>query len=407
MSAPSARAPAAGALAGRGAVVSLVGAGHCYSHMASVALAPLFPVLHEALGVSYAALGALAGVFAIASGAGQIPLGILVDRFSGRAVLVPGIACLGAAFVLAGLFGGYWPLFAAMALAGLANSVFHPADYAILADRVDEAFLGRAMGIHAFVGYVGWAVAPAFMLALDAAFGWRGALAGLGVLGIGVAALIRLRGAALAPAARRPAPAQREGRRGIRAAVSAPGASALLALFLYFFLTAVAVGGMAAFAAVAAMELFGVNRASGNLALTVYLAAMAGGVLAGGAAADRIANHDRLVAATIAGGAAGIAVAAFGWGGFPGALLAIGTSGLLVGVASPSRDLLVRAAAPPGGVGLAFGFTATGMSVGFAAGPPAVGWLMDLGRPDLGLLMLAAISLCAVVAVLGLRPKRR
>ena len=404
MSAPSARA--ARALAGRGAVVSLVGAGHCYSHMASVALAPLFPVLHEALGVGYAALGALAGVFAIASGAGQIPLGVLVDRFSGRAVLVPGIACLGAAFVLAGLLGGYWPLFAAMAVAGLANSVFHPADYAILADRVDEAFLGRAMGIHAFVGYVGWAVAPAFMLALDAAFGWRGALAGLGVLGIGVAALIGLRGEALAPAARRPAPARRV-RRGVRAAVSAPGAPALLSLFLYFFLTAVTVGGMAAFAAVAAMELFGVDRAAGNLTLTVYLAAMAGGVLAGGAAADRIADHNRLVAFAIAGGAAGIAVAAAGWGGFPGALLAIGASGLLVGVASPSRDLLVRAAAPPGGIGLAFGFTATGMSVGFAAGPPAVGWLMDLGRPDLGLLMLAAVSLCAVATVSSLRPNRR
>ena len=374
--------------------------------MASVALAPLFPVLHEALGVGYAALGALAGVFAIASGAGQIPLGVLVDRFSGRAVLVPGIACLGAAFVLAGLLGGYWPLFAAMAVAGLANSVFHPADYAILADRVDEAFLGRAMGIHAFVGYVGWAVAPAFMLVLDAAFGWRGALAGLGVLGIGVAALIGLRGAALAPAARRPAPARRV-RRGVRAAVSAPGAPALLSLFLYFFLTAVTVGGMAAFAAVAAMELFGVDRASGNLTLTVYLAAMAGGVLAGGAAADRIADHNRLVAFAIAGGAAGIAVAAAGWGGFPGALLAIGASGLLVGVASPSRDLLVRAAAPPGGIGLAFGFTATGMSVGFAAGPPAVGWLMDMGRPDLGLLMLAAVSLCAVATVSGLRPNRR
>ena len=116
---------------------------------------------------------------------------------------------------------------------------------------------------------------------------------------------------------------------------------------------------------------------------------------------------DRLVAFAIAGGAAGIAVAAAGWGGFPGALLAIGASGLLVGVASPSRDLLVRAAAPPGGIGLAFGFTATGMSVGFAAGPPAVGWLMDLGRPDLGLLMLAAVSLCAVATVSGLRPNRR
>ena len=125
--------------------------------------------------------------------------------------------------------------------------------------------------------------------------------------------------------------------------------------------------------------------------------------LRGGIAVDRIGKHDFLVSATIAGGALCLAAIAPGWGGYPAGLICFGLSGFLMGIASPSRDLLVRAASPPRSIGLAFGYTSTGLSIGFAAGPPAIGWLMDLGRPDFGLLTLAGLSLCAVVTVFGMR----
>ncbi len=389
--------------AGRGAVVSLIGSGHCYSHMAAVAPVPLFSTLHDELGVGYAALGALLGVFSIASGAGQIPAGILVDRFSGRAVLVPGIACLGAALVAAGLLGGYWPLMLMMAVAGLANSVFHPADYAIMTERIGEGFLGRAVSVHTFVGYLGWAIVPTFMTLGNAAFGWQGALIALGLLGLGIAALLHAQGGVLG-AGRVASRAQPRPRPNPRAMLEMVLSPRLAPLFLYFFLISMTVGGVISFCSVMTMELFGVDEGDGNLALTLYLTATAGGVLAGGVAADRISDHRGLIGATIAGSALGLALIAFGWSGFPTALVALAASGFLMGVASPSRDLLVRAAAAPGTIGLAFGYTSTGLSIGFAVGPPAVGWLIDGARPDLALLLLAAISFCAVATVSVRRP---
>jgi MFS transporter, FSR family, fosmidomycin resistance protein len=47
----------------------------------------------------------------------------------------------------------------------------------------------------------------------------------------------------------------------------------------------------------------------------------------------------------------------------------------------PSRDMLVRAAAPPGAMGRAFGIVTTGFSIGGTVGPMLFGWIMDQGAP--------------------------
>ena len=90
------------ALSGQRTVVSLISAGHCYSHLTSVAVAPLFPALREAFDVSYVALGALMTVFSVATSVAQIPVGLLVDRYGGRLILVIGLVLLGGSFALAG-----------------------------------------------------------------------------------------------------------------------------------------------------------------------------------------------------------------------------------------------------------------------------------------------------------------
>ena len=135
-------ATASRALSGQRTVVSLISAGHCYSHLTSVAVAPLFPALREAFDVSYVALGALMTVFSVATSVAQIPVGLLVDRYGGRLILVIGLVLLGGSFALAGGVDAYWQVVLLMALAGLGNSVFHPADLSILSRRVDPAFLG-------------------------------------------------------------------------------------------------------------------------------------------------------------------------------------------------------------------------------------------------------------------------
>ena len=394
------------ALSGQRTVVSLISAGHCYSHLSSVAVAPLFPALREAFDVSYVALGALMTVFSIATSLAQIPVGLLVDRYGGRLILVIGLVLLGGSFALAGGVDAYWQVVLLMAIAGVGNSVFHPADLSILARRVDPAWLGRTVSLHSFVGYVGWAIAPMSIAGLSAAFGWRGALIGAGIVGLAVAALIQWRRTAfddepVEGAASRTSQVERF---DVRARLMAMTEGPMIRIFLFFLFTSMTIGGMAGFLAIAMMELYGADLAGGNFSLTVFMVAMAGAVLFGGVLADRISAHDRLAMWTVASGAAVLALLALGFGGFLAGLAVVAASGFLLGVSSPSRDLIVRASAPAESLGLAFGFTSTGLSIGFALGPITVGGLMDLGRPDLAILALAAVS---GLAALSLAARRR
>ena len=394
------------ALPGQRTVVSLISAGHCYSHLSSVAVAPLFPALRDAFDASYVALGALIAVFSVATSVAQIPVGLMVDRYGGRPVLVIGLVLLGGSLVLAGGADAYWQLVALFALAGLGNSVFHPADLSILARRVQRAWLGRTVSLHSFVGYVGWAIAPMSMAGLNAAFGWRGALIGAGIVGLAVAAAIQWRRTAFddGPGGASAGAVERAGRFDIRARLTAMTDGPMIRIFLFFMFTSMTVGGLAGFLAIAMMQLFGADQAGGNLSLTVFMVTMACAVLFGGVVADRITAHDRLAVWTVVGGAAVLALLAFGFGSFLAGLLVIAASGFLLGVSSPSRDLIVRASAPAESLGLAFGFTSTGLSIGFALGPITVGGLMDLGRPDLAILVLAGVS---GLAALSLAARRR
>ena len=64
----------------------------------------------------------------------------------------------------------------------------------------------------------------------------------------------------------------------------------------------------------------------------------------------------------------------------------------------PSRDMLVRSAAPPGAVGRVFGIVTTGFNIGGAVGPMIYGALMDHGKP----LLVFAASVLFIVATMAL-----
>jgi MFS family permease len=63
-------------------------------------------------------------------------------------------------------------------------------------------------------------------------------------------------------------------------------------------------------------------------------------------------------------------------------VVAMGIAGFLSGMIMPSRDMLVRAAAPAGAVGRAFGIVSIGLSTGGMIGPMLFGWIMDRGAPQ-------------------------
>src|SRR5258708_16683862 len=112
------------------------------------------------------------------------------DNIGGREILLMGLTLGGFALIMLGLHLSYSWLIASAVLLGLANSVYHPADYAILSAHMDEARMGRAFSIHTFAGYLGGAVAPAIVAALVATTGGYGALIAAGAVGPLVALLL-------------------------------------------------------------------------------------------------------------------------------------------------------------------------------------------------------------------------
>src|SRR6266851_6483260 len=178
-------------------VIGLVGSVHATSHFFQLVLPPLFPVLKEAFGVGYAELGVLVTLFYGASGLSQTASGFAVDRFGARAVLMAGIGVFAGAILLIGLAGSFWPMVPLVVVAGIGNSVFHPADYSILTSAVRKEWMARAYGVHQLGGNLGWAVAPVAVLTLTHFFGWRMALVVLGLFGYGLFLLVWWQGVAL------------------------------------------------------------------------------------------------------------------------------------------------------------------------------------------------------------------
>jgi MFS family permease len=132
---------------------------------------------------------------------------------------------------------------------------------------------------------------------------------------------------------------------------------------------------------VALMSGYATSFPTANLALTAFLGASAAGVLAGGFLADRTTRHGQVAAICFAANAAIVlAIAAVA---LPDTVLiaAMTAAGFLGGVIAPSRDMLVRRAAPPGAAGRAFGIVSTGFNLGGIISPLLFGWIMDQSAP--------------------------
>src|SRR5258706_10128688 len=106
-------------------------------------------------------------IFFLVSGIGQALAGFVVDRHGALPVLFFGVATLSLSAVVLSLAGSYDVLIASAALAGLGNSIFHPADFTLLNRRVSTKRLGHAFSTHGLSGNLGWAAAPLFMAAIS------------------------------------------------------------------------------------------------------------------------------------------------------------------------------------------------------------------------------------------------
>ena len=384
-------------------VIGLVGLAHGTSHFYHLILAALFPWLKPAFGLSYAQLGLLLTAFFVVSGIGQALAGFVVDRVGARRVLFFGMTMLGVAALVLSVAGSYPALMAGALLAGVGNSIFHPADYTLLNQRVSRARLAHGFSVHGISGNIGWAAAPLFMTAVAAAASWRTALASAAVLPFAVLGILYLNRSYLRP---EPKPAVASAATGGEGTLSFLRLRAVWMCFAFFFLTAVALGGIQAFAAIGLAQLYGISRELATGAYTAYMLASAGGMLLGGFVGVRATgagrqDHDRTVAIAFAIAAAlalllGAAVVP-GWLALP--LMAL--IGFFSGVAGPSRDLMIRAAAPKNATGRVYGVVYSGLDSGLSVGPALFGLVMDAGHPGWLFAGIALFQALAIVTAVG------
>ena len=260
-------------------VIALIAVAHFVSHVHIMLLPPIFGEVREAFGVSYIEIGLALTAFNVASALLQTPAGFLVDRIGPRVMLTGGLILGGFAIVAAALLPGYWFFVIAYGLLGVANTVYHPADYSILSATVDHRRIGKAFSIHTFAGYLGSGVTPAMVLACAALWDWRGAFLFAAGLSFATALLLIVAGSVLPRIVRKPGlePVKGDTRVGLGLLLSGP----ILRNLLFFFCIAMANGGIQTFTVVGLGAIHDTPFSAANVALSGFLLMSASGRAAG------------------------------------------------------------------------------------------------------------------------------
>jgi len=371
----------------------LIGNGHFLSHFYVLCLPPMFLAWQSAFHVSFAELGMTIMLMSGTTAILQTPVGFLVDRHGARPFLIGGALLMSLSIAAMALATGFWQILLLATLSGIGNSVFHPADYAILAGSVDKDRMGRSFALHTFSGNLGFSAGPPVAAFLMTLVGWRGTLLTVGLLGVSVAVSILLQSRILKDQAREPQ----------HGAVRMSGRDLLtsrtmILFFMFFMLGAMAGGGVQAWLVTVLHNVKRIDLPIAATALTAYMPGSTTGVLAGGWFADAFKRH---ILPFVTGLTTLSALLMLGvdWLSVPVVAVVAMTflSGLALGASRTPRDVMVKDAAPPGQIGKVFGFVSAGLPLGSAVTPVPFGILIDHGHPELVLVLVAAILLLSLL----------
>src|SRR5262249_27643936 len=254
-------------------------------------LAPLFAFIRADFGVTYTELSLALTAFNVVSAVSQTPVGFFIDRTGPRINLIGGLLLGSAAIAIAGAANSYGVFVAMFAVMGLANTVYHPADYTLLSERVPPRRMTQVFSFHTCSGMIGSAIAPVVLLSMQSAVGWRGAFLCSALLGVVAAFFLALQGEPPVVQAAHPKPHSEEAARaaadGWRLLLSPP----ILLNLVFFVVLSMVGGGLNQYLVVGLGALYGTPPALANTALTGLLTMSAIGVLLGGALAARTKRH--------------------------------------------------------------------------------------------------------------------
>ena len=396
-------------------VVGLISLAHGSSHFFHLILPPMFPWLKAEFGFNYAELGLLMTIFFVVSCIVQAASGFLVDRIGARPVLFAGVGLLALAALTYSQSNGYAMLVLGAVIAGCGNGVFHPVDYTLINHKISPPNLPYAYSLHGVTGYLGWAAAPAFMVAVATVADWRIAFLAAAALELTTLLILWMSRERLVDNVK-----ERQAQSQATHAAANPGLGpastfaflklpAVWLCWVFFFFSMSATTGMQSFAPSALLKIYELPVSSGNYFLTLMSLGGAGGMLLGGYLAKRFSYPERIVTICFSISIAMGLFLATGLVPYDAIVIPFMVIGAGLGIAAPSRDLIVRSATPPGVSGRVYGIVYSGIDLGAALSPLVFGIFLDIGLPKFLFIGVALLQFMIIltgfkVATIG-KPK--
>ncbi len=150
----------------------------------------LLPVWASEFGLSFAQVGLLRTLYSGGMAGFQIPAGLLAERWGEAKLLAGGTAVTALGFIFAGWAGGFVMLLACLLLGGLGSGVQHPLSSSLVSNAYETGPRRMALGTYNFSGDFGKVVVPATVAVLLPWLGWRRAIEGYALVGLGAALVI-------------------------------------------------------------------------------------------------------------------------------------------------------------------------------------------------------------------------
>jgi len=353
----------------------------------------LLPYLRESFGLTLTVAGLLVTVLWLGSAVGQLPGGVLADRYSERLVMTAGAVVVALALLLVATAPTALVLFAATGVVGLGQSLYPIARITALSSIYPDR-IGSALGVTMATGDLGQTVFPPTAGFLAAALAWQAGLVFLVPLLAVVGAVIWLvlpaetsGGSAMdtlsAGSVRHVVAELRRSNVGFVAVV----------LFLYIFVWQAFTGLYPTYL----VEQKGLTSSSAGLLFSAFFAF---GVVVkplAGVAYDRVGLRTSLVL-VLAGPGIGLVALPFIEGFWPLVVVTAAVSTMLGSGAVTQSSLSDSIPADVRGTGL--GVVRTTVATLGAAGPVLFGAVADRGYFDEGYVVLGAVLVGAVVLTL-------